>query len=83
MTPSFKVIGLVVGLSLIMAVITVWVPKRLLREIGLPPLSRRVQILLSGAVIAASLASALILPSALGTGSVASVLLDGALVGIV
>ena len=83
MTPSFKVIGLAVGLSLIMAVIAVWVPRRLLREIGLPPLSRRVQILLSTAVIAASLASTLILPSALGAGSVASVLLAGALVGIV
>ena len=83
MTPSFKVIGLAVGLSLIMAVIAVWVPRRLLREIGLPPLSRRVQILLSAAVIAASLASALILPTSQGAGSVASILLAGALVGIV
>ncbi len=83
MTPSFKVIGLAVGLSLIMAVIAVWVPRRLLREIGLPPPSRRVQILLSAAVIAASLASALILPTSQGAGSVASILLAGALVGIV
>jgi prepilin signal peptidase PulO-like enzyme (type II secretory pathway) len=83
MTPSFKVIGLAVGLSLIMAIIALWVPRRLLSEIGLPPLSRRVQILLSAAVIAASLASTLILPSALGAGSVASILLAGALVGIV
>lgn len=83
MTPSFKVIGLAVGLSLIMAIIAVWVPRPLLREIGLPPLSRRVQILLSTAVIAASLASALILPNAQGAGSVATILLAGALVGIV
>ena len=83
MTPSFKVIGLAVGLSLIMAIIALWVPRRLLREIDLRPLSRRVQILLSAAVIAASLASALFLPSALGAGSVASILLAGALVGIV
>jgi prepilin signal peptidase PulO-like enzyme (type II secretory pathway) len=83
MTPSFKVIGLAVGLSILMAVIAVWVPKRLLREIGLPPLSSRVQIGLSGAVIAASLASTLVLPTIQGAGSVASVLLAGALVGIV
>lgn len=83
MTPSFKVIGLAVGLSLIMAILAVWAPRRLLREIGLTPLSRRVQILLSGAVITASLASAFILPGALGAGSVASILLAGALVGIV
>ncbi len=66
-----------------MAILAVWVPRQLLREIGLTPLSRRVQILLSGAVIAASLASALILPSAQGAGSVARILLAGALVGIV
>jgi prepilin signal peptidase PulO-like enzyme (type II secretory pathway) len=77
MTPSFKVIGLAVGLSLIMAILAVWVPRKLLREIGLTPLSRRVQILLSGAVVAASLVSAL------GAGSVANILLAGALVGIV
>ena len=83
MTPSFKVIGLAVGLSLIMAILAVWVPRKLLRDIGLTPLSRRVQILLSGAVITASLASAFILPGALGAGSVANILLAGALVGIV
>jgi len=83
MTPSFKVIGLEVGLSILMAVIAVWVPRRLLREIGLPPLSSRVQIGLSGAVIAASLASTLVLPTIQGAGSLASVLLAGALVGIV
>lgn len=83
MTQSFKVIGLAVGLSLIMAVIAVWVPRRLLREIGLSPLTLPVQLVLGMTVIAASLASALILPTLQGAGSVASILLAGALVGIV
>jgi len=83
MTPSFKVLGLGVCLGLIMAIIAVWAPKRLLREIGLSPLTLPVQVVLGMTVIAASLTSALILPSLQGAGSVASILLAGALVGIV